>query len=145
MNDLAMIRRLQDERDSLEAEVTTLKGGGPGGTLPPMDIVTAKIEAAEARTDTKFSELRSDLKDFASKSTVWKGVASTVAAIFTAMGVILAVMAFGGDRFDAGVNAGGALAPYAAQQKSRDDAQDEKLDEILRRLPEPTGNAAAGT
>lgn len=113
-----------------------LQHGGGGGTFPPMEAVKAQIEAAEARTDTKFSELRRDMDAFATRGTVWKGVASTIAAIVTAVGVILAVISFGGDRFDAGVSAGGALSPYAEQQRQRDAAQDKKLDEILRRLPE---------
>lgn len=112
-----------------------LRGNGGGGRLPPVDATDAKISAAEARTDTKFAELRRDLDQFATRETVWRGVASVIAAIVTAVGIILAVLAYGGDRFDAGVGAGGALAPYAEQQRSRDDQQDKKLDEILRRLP----------
>lgn len=117
-----------------QSDRTGLKPGGGGGTLPPMETVDAKIAAAEARTDTKFAELRGDLKDFASKGTVWGAMATAVA-------VILAALAFAGDRFDAGVGAGGALAPYAADQKARDDAQDKKLDLILERLPTPQSSA----
>ncbi|MBW6531903.1 hypothetical protein KZ820_14270 [Sphingomonas sp. RRHST34] len=108
-----------------------------------MDAVDAKVAAAEARTDTKFAELRRDMDSFATRSTVWKGVASTIAAIVTAVGVILAVIAFGGDRFDAGMSAGGSIAPIVEQQKARDAAQDEKLDEILRRLPQPAPTKSA--
>lgn len=121
-----------------------LFGGGGGGTSGGMDAVDAKVAAAEARTDTKFAELRRDLDQFATKGTVWKGVASTIAAVVTAVGVLLAVLAFGGDRFDAGVVAGGALAPYAEQQRSRDTQQDRKLDEILRRLPAPSASPRPG-
>jgi hypothetical protein len=105
-----------------------LFGGGGGGTSGGMDAVDAKVAAAEARTDTKFAELRGDLSSFATKGTVW-------GAMGTALGIILAVLAFAANRFDAGVSAGGAVAPYVTQQQQRDAAQDKKLDEILRRLP----------
>jgi len=116
------------QADSASRMPDALKSGGPGGTLPPMDVVDAKISASEARTDTKFAELRGDLKDFATKTTVWQGVAVIIATM-------LAAMAFGGDRFDAGVDAGGALAPYAEQQRERDAKQDARLEQILDRLP----------
>lgn len=136
-------RAMQVSRGHRTAEPELpLYGGGGGGTLPPMDSVKYQIEAVEARTDTKFSELRRDMDSFATRSTVWGGVGATIAAIVTAVGVLLAVIAFGGDRFDAGVSAGGALSPYAEQQRSRDTAQDKKLDEILRRLPPPSDGKA---
>jgi len=120
-------------------ERSPLFGGGGGDTYDPMDAVDAKVAAAEARVDTKFAELRRDLDGFSTKSTVWRGVASTIAAIVTAVGVILTVLAFGGDRFDAGVGAGSALSPYVEQQRQRDKRQDEKLDQILERLPPKKG------
>ncbi len=119
------------ERAAAQADFH-LKTPTGGGTLPPMETVDAKISASEARTDTKFAELRGDLKEFATKNTVW-GAAAT--AIVSILGVLLALVAFGGDRFDAGVSAGSALSPYAEQQRERDQAQDRKFDEILKRLP----------
>lgn len=118
----------------------TLYGGGGGGTYGGMDAVDAKIAASEARTDTKFAELRGDLGKFATTGAVWAAAGTAIATI---LGVLLAVMAFGGDRFDAGMSAGGAVAPIVEQQKARDAAQDEKLDEILRRLPQPAPTRSA--
>lgn len=123
------------QADSASRMPDALKSGGPGGTLPPMDVVDAKISAAEARTDTKFSELLRHMDQYATRQTVWRGVASTIAAVVTGVGVILGVLAFGGDRFDAGVGAGSALAPYAEQQRDRDAKQDARLEQILDRLP----------
>ena len=137
MDQLALVRNLRSQNSELREENETLKRGGGGGMLPPMETVDAKIAAAEARTDTKFAELRGDLKNFASNSTVW---AASATAIVSILGVLLAVMAFGGDRFDAGMGAGSSIAPYVEQQKKRDAAQDQKLDEILRRLPTPQQN-----
>lgn len=108
-----------------------------------METVDAKIAAAEARTDTKFAELRGDLSKFATTGAVWAAAGTAIATI---LGVLLAVMAFGGDRFDAGVGAGGAIAPYAEQQRARDAKQDaadarrdRQFEEILKRLPPPKG------
>lgn len=123
-------------------ERSVLYGGGGGGTLPPMDAIDAKIAAAEARTDTKFAELRGDLKDFATKNSVW---AATGTAIVSILGVLLAVLAFGGDRFDAGVSVHEAVSSAIAEQHKRDDAQDVKLDQILARLPAQPQDASAAT
>jgi hypothetical protein len=101
-----------------------------------MDSVDSKIAAAEARTDTKFAELRGDLQRFATKQTVWGAAGSIVA-------ILLAVMAFAGDRFDAGMSASDVIATYTEAQRKRDAAQDEKLDEILKRLPPPQVSPAA--
>ena len=122
---------LTDAPVELEPELP-LKHGGGGGTSGGMDAVDAKIAAAEARTDTKFAELRGDLKDFATakemRNTVW-GAALTLGAI------ILAAIAFGGDRFDAGLG----MADTHQKQLQRDAEQDAKFDEILKRLPPPKG------
>ena len=133
---LALVRNLRDEKVKLAAENLRLKQGGPGGTSGGMDPVDAKIAAAEARTDTKFAELRGDLKNFATKGTVW-GAAGTVLAI------LLAVAAFGGDRFDSGMSVSGAVTTMLEAQKTRDTEQDRKFDEILSRLPAEKDGAAA--
>lgn len=131
---LALVRRLNDERADLAAQVQALKTGGPGSTSGGMDSVDAKISAAEARVDTKFAELRGDLQRFATKGTVW-GAAGTIVAL------LLAVAAFAGDRFDAGMSSSSAVASFSEAQRQRDAAQDQKLNEILRRLPAPTPDA----
>ena len=99
----------------------------------------AKIAAAEARTDTKFAELRGDLKDFLKRSDFDNATRVTRANIWgaalTLLGIVLAALAFGGGRFDAGMGARSMVESVVSQQHARDDAQDRKLDEILRRLP----------
>lgn len=139
IDQLALVRTLRQQNDALGAENRTLKHGGPGGTSGGMDVVDSKIAAAEARTDTKFAELRGDLAKFATKETVW---AAAGALGGTILAVMLALAAFGGDRFDAGMSATGVLAPFAEAQRERDAAQDQKLDEILRRLPPAETRAA---
>ena len=116
-----------------------LQGDAGSGTFPPMDAVDAKIAAAEARTDTKFAELRADLQGLPTRADMQANATSlrnnVWGAALTALAITLAVIAFGGDRFDAGMGAGSAVAPVVEQQKARDAAQDRKLDEILSRLP----------
>lgn len=121
-------RELTEANNELHRQMEALKQGGGGGMSGGMDTVDAKIAAAEARTDTKFAELRGDLKDFATKGTVWGAVASGVVAI---LGVLVGLIAFGGDRFDAGIG----MADVRQAQIERDQKQDAKLDEILKRLP----------
>ena len=117
-------------RDRATVQDAPLFGGGGGGTSGGMDSVDAKIAAAEARTDTKFAELRGDLAKFATKGTVWGAMA-------TALGIILAVAALSTNRFDAGMTVRSTTQSIVDDQKRRDQDQDHKLDEILKRLPEP--------
>lgn len=88
-----------------------------------MDMIDAKVAAAEARVDTKFEQLRGDLKDFATKATVWQAAATIIA-------VVLAAIAFGGDRFDAGMG----LADKQAVQIERDAKQDQDVAGINQKL-----------
>lgn len=60
-NELAVVRELKGRNKALADEVQALKGGGGGGTLPPMDIVDAKIAASEARADAKFAKVEGKL------------------------------------------------------------------------------------
>lgn len=84
------------------------------------DYVDAKTEATEAR-------LLSKLEQLSTKSTIWGAVATGTA-------IILAVLAFAGDRFDAGMS----TADQRAMQIERDDKQEaavrsinDKLDKLI--------------
>jgi hypothetical protein len=125
---LAIVRQLRLMNERLEGEVERLRSSGGGDGRPPSDVVDAKIAASEARTDTKFAELRGDISRFATKGTAWGAMA-------TAIGVVLTVAALAGDRFDAGMTVKDAVEATTSGQKARDAAQDQKLDEILSRLP----------
>ncbi len=113
-----------------------LKGGSGGGTSGGMtvsikDYIDARDAAVTSDMHAEFAKLRSDMAR----------LPSTITLITTALvivGIILAAMAFGGDRFSAGIS----LADQRQQQLKRDNAQDAaskqnaaKLDEILKRLP----------
>ncbi|HYI39093.1 MAG TPA: hypothetical protein VE053_02115 [Allosphingosinicella sp.] len=68
---LALVRNLRDQTETLKAENEALKGGGGGGTSGGMDraLVDAKISASEARTDTKFAKLEGKIDLLVERST----------------------------------------------------------------------------
>lgn len=107
-------------------------GGGPTVESLMKDYIDARDDAVESRLSAKLDKLPT-------KGTVWGAVAAIIGAIFTALAITLGVIAFGGDRFDAGMSISPAMA--AAQQNQaaidqRQDAQmnvmDQKLDIIIR-------------
>lgn len=98
-------------------------GSGNGGNgsqnsseLSVKDYVDAKTEAIESR-------LLSRLEKLADKSTIWSAVATGTA-------IILAVLAFAGDRFDAGMN----MSELKSAQSQRDFQQDSQLNQINDKL-----------
>lgn len=119
-----------------------LKDGDGGGTLPPMEVVDAKIAAAEARTDTKFAMMTGELAvhfgelkaDLARKP----GTGTLIGIAVAIVALLLTALAYGGDRLAMGVG----LGDQRHEQMKRDEAQDARLAEILRRLPEPAPSAS---
>ena len=93
-------------------------GGGNGDG--PMEPVVPVNDAIESRLSTKLDKLPT-------KGTIW-------AAVGTLFGLLLAVAAFAGDRFDGGVSASGLLSEQAEQQAAVDEAQDAKLSLIDQKL-----------
>lgn len=78
--------------------------------MASMDIVDAKIAAAEARTDTKFTEVLAELKlinqrmDHVEKSTT--GLRSNIwGAALAAVGLSVGALAYGGQMFGIGMQA----------------------------------------
>jgi hypothetical protein len=89
------------------------------------DYVDARDEAVESRMSAK-------LETLPTKNTVWGAVA-------TGIGLLAALIAFGGDRFDGGVSVSPTIAKLQVEQAKRDadqDAQlklmDQKLDVLIR-------------
>lgn len=136
---LALVRELRSQNRELDSEIRRLKSADGGGTLPPMETVDAKIAAAEARTDAKFAELRGGLSsDFADLKAEIKtelaskpGTATLIGTLAATAALILGALAYGGDRLQMGIG----LADQRQAQLQRDNEQDRKFDEILKRLP----------
>lgn len=81
--------------------------------VPMKEYVDAQDNAIESRVNTKLDRLPT-------KGTVWGAVA-------TGIGLLLALLAFGGDRFDGGVGASGLLRDQAERQAEIDSKQDAQL------------------
>jgi hypothetical protein len=118
-----------------------LQHGGGSGTSGSMDAVDAKIAAAEARTDTKFSELLGEMRlmnqrlDHVERST--SGMRSTV--IGTGIGVVavvIAIMAYGAQWFGIGMDAqqvsDRAVQSALSKVEPKMNDLDVKLDQLLQ-------------
>jgi hypothetical protein len=116
------------------------KGGdGSGNGTPPSGSRLSMRDYVDSRDDAIESRLGAKLDALPTKATLWGAVATLVASIFTALAITLAVLSFGSDRFDAGMETSPAI--HAVQQNQaatdrRQDAQmsimDDKLDLIIQ-------------
>lgn len=113
--------RIADDPPAPKATFSYSSGGGgmePG--VPMKDYIDARDDAVESR-------LKQLLHSIPTKATVWGAVA-------TGIGTLLAILAFGGDRFDGGVGASGLLRTQAERHAAIDSAQDSKLELIDQKL-----------
>lgn len=84
------------------------------------DLLDAKIGQAKAEVDTEFANLRRELDKLPG---TWTLVTTVIGSAVTLFLAIIAVLAFGGDRFDGGI----ALAGMQRDQIERDARQDEAI------------------
>lgn len=113
-----VFRGLEELRQSLAKSHQTqeaLQFGGGGGTSGSMDAVDAKIAAAEARTDTKFTQVlaRLDNIEHSTRGTKTTVIVTAIAAV----GVAVGVMAFGASQFGNGIMVTTAAVTDAAEAK----------------------------
>ena len=125
----AKIAAVEDALNPYEPELP-LHGGGGGGTSGPMVPIKDYIDKADEAVETR---LTAKLDKLSTKGTVW-------AAVATILGVMLAVLAFAGDRFDAGLGLYSQVAAQSVRDRSQDEVMrriDRKLDQIIvgQRLP----------
>jgi len=123
----AVWERMQDANravtTSQEPELPLYGGGGNGPVEPSItikDYVDARDEAVETRLNSRFDNLPT-------KGTIWTAVA-------TAAGILAALMAYGGDRFDGGVSVSPTISKLQVEQAARDKEQDAKLDLMNQKL-----------
>lgn len=142
-------RLISGEEFDLEiTELEGLKGFAGGGTLPSMEpaskeYVDLKLDAVMTRIDGKFDMLNQRLGDLEKRT---PSLGAIIATAFTSgiaiVGVLLAALAFGGDRFDSGIG----LADQRQEQLQIDAAQSaiiKRLDSILEsQLSRPTDRPA---
>lgn len=109
---------------SSEEPELPLYGGGGSGPMEPQitikDYVDARDDAIETRLSGKLDKLPT-------KGTVWGAVA-------TGIGLLAALLAYGGDRFDGGVSVSPTIAKLQTQQEIRDKEQDAKLELMNQKL-----------
>lgn len=138
------VTNLDEYRNTLKTETRerALKFGDGDGTSGGMDVLDAKIAAAEARTDTKFAALTGKLDLMNSRLDGIKDATSglsfnTWLAAGSAVGVVLAAMAIGVSQFGNGVMVTTAAVNDAAEAKrvSLQNAEDlKKVADDLARL-----------
>jgi hypothetical protein len=102
-NVIEMYKRDIERQFQAPAESATLNHGGGGGTSDGMDIVDAKIAAAEARTDAKFAQMMGELKAIDKSTSGLK--ATMVLTGLTTTAVVVAIFAWGTAMFGTGMDA----------------------------------------
>lgn len=112
-------------------QAQTLQFGGGGGTSGPMEPSVPIKDYIDARDEAIESRLSERLGGLATASGVRNNIWGAAAAI---IGIILATLAFAGDRFDGGINASGIVSQMKDEQAMKDKAQDAKLNEMNDKL-----------
>lgn len=128
------------------ADPTPSKHGGGGGGGPvdtgTKDYVDAKTDATRFQNDARFAEVIARLDKVPS---LWQLIATVgsvgLTVLVALVGTFLAVVQFGGDRFDGGMSAASVSVNQAIE--ARDTAQknaerinqmDQKVDDVDRKL-----------
>lgn len=137
-------------REEMRKEAAqSLKTGGGGGTFGFMEpaskeYVDLKTALTSAQNDARFSEVLSEIRSLRGlvegKPSTWQMIGAVFAGAATILGVILAALAYGGDRFDGGIG----LADQRQEQIQRDADQDaiiKRLDALLATPAKSTGPA----
>lgn len=149
----ALRQALRANEQALDAAETQhgapLKTGGGGGTSSYMEpaskeYVDLKTALTSAQNDARFAEVLAEMKALGDairgKPSTWQMVGAVFAGAATILGVLLAALSFGGDRFDGGVG----LADQRQEQLQRDADQDaiiKRLDALLASQAKPDAPA----
>lgn len=135
--------RSTNNRPVLSSLEAPLQGGGGGGTsggveLSMKDYVDARDAAVVSDMKAEFAGLRAEFSELRAQIARLPTTGTLIATALVAIGIVIAVMAYGGSTFSTGIS----LADQRQQQLKRDAEQDAalrrtdaKLDEILKRLP----------
>ncbi|WP_155987332.1 hypothetical protein [Paracoccus pantotrophus] len=108
--------------------------------ISPKDYIDRSMDAVRAQNDARFDKVLNEIKSLEFKvdaikadAITWKGVWGAAAATTVAVaGLVLAVLAISGDRFDGGMAASSVVSSVISRQEERDRRQDEILGEILK-------------
>lgn len=112
-----------------------------------IDAMTSRVEASEARVSTSLETLRGDLNVQLSKlsaniehvnenqkrtATLGQVVATTVTTAVAIIGIMVAILAFGADRFSGGVSAASVGAQQAVDAKALSEENAKALSDLTR-------------
>ncbi|MUZ73327.1 hypothetical protein GOZ90_11605 [Agrobacterium vitis] len=121
-----------------------------------LDASTARLEATEARMDAKLSQIGLDINrvvtDIAQTVTALKAdialanthletvpklggmIITAASSVISVVGIIIAVLAFGGDRFDGGVQLTSVSVEDAVETKNKATETAQKVEELHRSI-----------
>lgn len=98
------------------------------------DYIDSKVDAVRAQNDARFAEVIGRIDGLSAKldhlPSTGAMIVTAVTSALAVVGIVLAAMSYGGDRFDGGIG----LADQRQEQLVRDQDQDAKLDTIITRL-----------
>ena len=111
-------------------------GGGGGGPMEPTVSMREYVDKADEAVE---SRLGAKLDKLPTAGHLWGIVAAVIGGVATVLTIFLGVLAFGGDRFDGGVNVGPQIEAVRKEQANTDATQnakaslmDDKLDLIIQ-------------
>lgn len=120
--------------DTLRRMLEASEEGFMSDSFTAKDYIDARADAVRAENESRFSDVLSEIKGLKSlvesKPSTWQMVGAIFGAAATILGVLLAALAFGGDRFDGGLG----MAEQRQEQIQRDTDQDaiiKRLDALL--------------
>lgn len=99
-------------------------GGGGGGPVEPTVSMREYVDKADEAVELRLNAALGKLPT----------TATLLGALASAVGIILAILAFGADRFDGGVSASSVIDRVRNEQKITDTAQNAKLDMLDSKL-----------
>jgi hypothetical protein len=127
-------QRLHSDGETAEG-VSYGSGDGGGMDADQERYINAKVDAVRAQNDARFAEVLTRLEHLPSTASLAWIIAG---AVVTTVGLILGILAFGGDRFDGGVQVSSASVQQAidareiAEQNAEQvEALNGKLDTLL--------------
>lgn len=93
--------------------------------------VNARMETVKAQNDARFSEVLAELRKIPSTGTLaWM----FAGAVISVIGIIIGALAFGGDRFDGGVQITGVAVEQAVEARNIAKENAEKINGVNDKL-----------
>lgn len=113
-------------------------GNGGGGNMDADKYIDAKIDTVRAQNDARFAEVVGKLGNIEHTLSGQPSVASLIGTsaitALTILGLIVALLAFGGDRFDGGVQVSSVVVQQAQDAKALAQKNQQKMGELSEKL-----------